>query len=158
MVLRFCFQSYFWEVKFNHQSITTMSYQSFEELDAWKAGREFRLSISALSKNFPAEEKYKLVSQIHRSSRSVTANIAEGHGRFHYQENIQFCRVARGSLTETLDHLILANDEGYIDQHKLSELRLKFSECLRLINGYISYPKKRKSGDKSTLKLLKSIS
>ena len=83
----------------------------FEELDVWKECRKLRKEISKLVKLFPIEEKFKLVDQIVRSSRSTTANIAEGHGRFHYQENIQFCRQARGSLNETLDHLICAFDE-----------------------------------------------
>lgn len=128
-----------------------MPYQSFEELHAWKASREFRRSISILCRNFPKDEKYSLTSQIIRSSRSVTANIAEGHGRFHFQDNIQFCREALGSLTETLDHLLVASDEGYIDQAKLREFRMTYSVCPRLINGYISYHKSRKSGDLSDL-------
>ena len=122
-----------------------MPYQSFEELDVWKECREFRKLISVLCRAFPKEEKYKLADQIIRSSRSVTANIAEGHGRFHFQENIQFCRQARGSLTETLDHLIVANDEGYIDQKILYELRTKYSDCLRLLNGYILFLKNQKT-------------
>lgn len=87
---------------------------SFEDLEVSKECRKFRKSISILAKTFPIEEKYRLIDQIIRSSRSVTANIAEGDGRFHYQENTQFCRDARGSLKETLDHLICAFDEEYI--------------------------------------------
>jgi four helix bundle protein len=79
---------------------------SFEDLETWKKCRQFRNEISLLIKQFPAEEKYRLVDQLHRSSRSVTANIAEGHGRFHYQDNLKFCRNARGSLNEVLDHII----------------------------------------------------
>jgi four helix bundle protein len=67
-----------------------------------------------LVKTFPEYEKYKLTDQLIRSSRSITANIAEGHGRFHYSDNSKFCRNARGSLLETKDHLITAFDEGYI--------------------------------------------
>ncbi|PIQ49239.1 MAG: hypothetical protein COW03_05910 [Cytophagales bacterium CG12_big_fil_rev_8_21_14_0_65_40_12] len=79
--------------------------KSFKDLEAWKKARELRKEISSLSKSFPIEEKYKLSDQIVRAARSVTANIAEGYGRFHYQENIQFCRIARSSLTEVQDHL-----------------------------------------------------
>jgi len=84
------------------------------DLEIWKKSRSFRNEIAEVSKSFPDFEKFKLVDQIIRSSRSVTANIAEGHGRFHYQENIQFCRTARGSLLETFDHLTVALDEKYI--------------------------------------------
>ena len=61
--------------------------KSFKDLEAWKKGRVLRGDISALTKTFPVEEKFKLVDQLIRASRSVTANLAEGYGRFHYQEN-----------------------------------------------------------------------
>jgi len=74
-----------------------MSFQSFEDLIVWQKGRAFRKNISVLVKTFPKEEKYRLCDQLIRASRSITANIAEGHGRFHFQENIQFVRMARAS-------------------------------------------------------------
>jgi four helix bundle protein len=117
----------------------------FEELEVWKECRKLRNEITILSKSFPQEERYKLTDQITRSTRSITANIAEGHGRFHYQENIQFCRQARGSLSETLDHLICANDNNYITSEQLAELRKMYNQCLKLIDGYILYLKKRKA-------------
>lgn len=116
----------------------------FRELEAWKEGRKFRIAISSLVKKFPQEEKYRLTDQLLRCSRSITANIAEGYGRFHYQENIQFCRQARGSLMETLDHLICALDEGYITQETLDELENKYNHILKLLNGYIVYLKNKK--------------
>jgi len=122
-----------------------MSYDSFEELDVWKACREFRKSISTLCKSLPPEEKYRLVDQLIRSSRSITANIAEGHGIHHYQKNIQFCRQAKGSLTETFDHLIVAYDECYINEAQLSEFRNSYEKSKGLLNGYIRYLKKKKS-------------
>ena len=77
--------------------------------------------------------------QLLRSSRSVTANIAEGFGRYHYQENVQFCRQSRGSLSETLDHLICACDEGYISEQEFADLRKQVDKVWRLLNGYIRY-------------------
>ncbi len=115
------------------------------DLEVWKKSRSFRNEISKLVKDFPGNEKYKLVDQIIRSSRSVTANIAEGHGRFHYQENIQFCRMARGSLLETFDHLTVALDEKYIQQDIFEELVSKNDELCKMMNGYINYLKKRKT-------------
>lgn len=117
----------------------------FEELEVWKMCREFRIKISNLTSQFPDTEKYSLVSQIKRSSRSVTNNIAEGFGRFHYQENIQFCRHARGSLNETKEHLYIAFDEGYINEETMQEYIEDFDRCLKLINGYIAYLKKAKN-------------
>ncbi|WP_236138022.1 four helix bundle protein [Mongoliitalea daihaiensis] len=122
-----------------------MEFRSFEELEVWKKGREVRLFVRDLVKKFPSEEKYVLTYQIRKSSRSITNNIAEGHGRFSYQENIQFCRVSRGSLTETLDHVIVAVDEEYITQQDLIDFRILYNDCLKLLNGYISYLKKAKT-------------
>jgi len=120
-------------------------FKNFEDLELWKKGRAFRMMVAELVKEFPKEEKYRLVDQVVRSSRSITANIAEGHGRFHYQENIQYCRIARGSLSETLDHLICANDEGYISKDQLENLRTSYNQLLKLTNGYIAYLKKKKT-------------
>ena len=117
----------------------------FEELEVWKQCRLLRIEVSNIVKTFPTEEKYRLVDQLLRCSRSVNANIAEGHGRFHYQENIQFCRQARGSLSEIIDHLICAFDEKYISQIQLDKLRILYLLCLKLLNGYILYLKNRKT-------------
>ena len=122
---------------------------SFEELEAWKCARQLRKSISDLVKSFPAEEKYRLVDQLVRASRSITANIAEGFGRFHYQENIQFCRQARGSLHETLDHLICSFDEKFISEIELENFKNEISISLRVLNGYILYLKKAKNQNKT---------
>ncbi len=89
-----------------------MSYQGFEDLEIWKKGRVLRNEVRKLCKTFPSDERFKLIDQMVRASRSVTANIAEGSGRFHYQEYIQYCRVSRGSATEMLDHFTVALDEG----------------------------------------------
>lgn len=77
-----------------------MNLRTFEDLEVWKKGRDVRLFVQDVVKKFPAEEKFALSLQIRKSSRSITNNIAEGYGRFFYQENIQFCRISRGSLTE----------------------------------------------------------
>lgn len=80
-----------------------------------------------------------------RASRSVTHNIAEGYGRFHYQENIQFCRISRGSLHELLDQFITAFDEDYISEEAYLKYKKQVNSCLAILNGYINYLKKAKS-------------
>lgn len=117
---------------------------TFEDLEVWKSARELRIFVSKVVKRFPVEEKYKLTDQALRSSRGITNQIAEGFGRYHYQENIQYCRQARGSLCETLDHMIVAFDEEYIDNEILSEFRGMYEKTLKLLNGYISYLNKAK--------------
>ena len=115
---------------------------TFEDLETWKSASELRKAISKLLKTFPNDERFRLVDQIIRSSRSVPANIAEGFGRFHFQENIQFCRQARGSLSETLEHLIYALDEEYIDEATFQSHRELIEHCWKVLNGYIAYLKK----------------
>ena len=92
-------------------------------------------------KILPKEESYRLKDQIIRSSRSVSANIAEGYGRHQHQENLQFCRTARGSLSETLEHLITALDEGYLTDMQYHTLRAQLEEAWKVLNGYIAYLK-----------------
>ncbi len=94
-------------------------YKGYKELDCYKHARELRKSISTLTLKFPKEEKYELVSQIKRSSRSITANIAEGYGRYTYTDTRHFFIMARGSLTETMEHLLTAFDEKYIQKMNL---------------------------------------
>ncbi len=103
-----------------------MIYHRFTDLDVYKECRKFRTEISKVVKdNFPPSEKFLLTSQILDASRSVTANIAEGQGRHYYQENVRFCRISKGSLEETLEHLITAYDEKYIERETLKRLQIQ---------------------------------
>ncbi len=111
--------------------------QSFEDLDVWKQGREVRPQFYDLASRLPDHERYNLAGQIRRPAVSLTANIAEGYGRFHFKENVQFCRTARGSAFELLDHLITCHDEGYLAEAEYVALRKELSRIAQLLNGYI---------------------
>jgi four helix bundle protein len=111
----------------------------FRDLDVWKKGVELRRIIFHLVKRFPDEEKFRLSDQLVRAARSITANLAEGYGRFHYQDNIRFCRQSRGSLFELFDHLEVAFECGYITPHEHSALNQRGEELLALLNGYVKY-------------------
>ncbi len=74
-----------------------------------------------------------------RASRSTTENIAEGYGRFHFQENIQFCRISRGSLFELMDQMITASDENYVSENEYKKGRELLEKSKGLLNGYIKY-------------------
>lgn len=114
--------------------------RSFEDLECWKKARELRLFVSSkIVAHLPRDERFELSSQLRRAARSVTANIAEGFGRFHFRDNYKFCSNARGSLFEVLDHLITANDEAYISDDTLSVGRSLFETARRLLNGYMNY-------------------
>ena len=123
-----------------------MAFLPFTDLEVYKECRVLRKNISEMVKiHFPEHEKYKLSDQIIRSSRRITACIAEGHGRFYYKENVQYCRMARGSLSETLEHLITGFDEGYITADMLKDHKTRIDSCGRLLNGYIKYLLKAKT-------------
>ena len=105
---------------------------AFTDLEVWKKATVLRNNITEIVKSFPNEERYRLTDQIIRSSRSVGNNIAEGHGRFHYADSSKFLITARGSLIETIDHLIIALDEKYINDETFIKFKDDCEECLFL--------------------------
>jgi len=117
---------------------------SFEDMPLYKEAREYRKKIYKLSRKLPVEEKYNLAGQMRDAARSLTNNIAEGHGRYHYQENIQFLRISRGSLEEILDDLNICIDEQYAEMEELSNLKKEGFELLHSLNRYVAYLKRRK--------------
>jgi len=112
-------------------------FQVLEDLNVWIKCREFKNELIKIARSLPAEEKYRLTDQLIRASRSVTKNIAEGYGRFHYQENIQYLRQSRSSLYECMDHMYCMLDEGYLKEEKFKYLKNNSAICLKLLNGYI---------------------
>ncbi|MEO7082453.1 MAG: four helix bundle protein [Flavobacteriales bacterium] len=119
--------------------MNSTSLRSFTELKAWQKSRVVRKAISQLVKGFPTEEKYRLSDQIIRSCRGSCSNIAEGYGRFHEKDNARFCRMARGSHYETMDHLSVAYDEEYISKEDLKTHWAMADEAIRVVNGYLRY-------------------
>ncbi len=128
-----------------------MEYKAFEDLEVYKIAREFRKKIYKLTKELPESEKYNLANQMCRAAVSLTNCIAEGHGRFHYQENIQFLRQSRGSLEELIDDINICIDENYEDKEILNKLKEGAYELLKKLNGYVKYLQKCKSGIKKVI-------
>lgn len=113
---------------------------SFETLDCWKASRALKSFIrEEIRTRIPKNEQFDLTDQLRRAARSITANIAEGYGRYHYLDEAKFLSNARGSAHEVLDHLIDAYDEGYISEELLETSRKQIDEVLKLMNGYRAY-------------------
>ncbi|MGH2553883.1 MAG: four helix bundle protein [Chitinophagaceae bacterium] len=121
--------------------------QTLDTLEVYITAKAFRKEVIETVNTYPKEEKFLLIAQTKDSARSVTANIAEGYGRYYYQEAIQFCRISRGSLLETYDHLSSALDETYITEKRFHDLKEKYEHLLKLLNGYIAYLKRRKQED-----------
>ena len=124
-----------------------MSVKSLETLEAWEKARNFSVKIyREVLPLLPSEEKWNLNQQLRRSASSIPANIAEGYGRFYYQETIRFCYIARGSLEETLSHLALCAEMNYIPRPLFDTLEQDGEKLTQLINGYIGYLKRSKQG------------
>jgi four helix bundle protein len=125
-------------------------WRTFENLDVYTIAREFRKRIFKLIKLLPKEEKSNLSIQMRRAATSLTNNLAEGHGRFHYLETIHFCVQARGSLQELIDDINICFDEKYFQEKHLNDLKEQAYNVLKKLNGYIAYLKRQK--DKSNSK------
>jgi four helix bundle protein len=124
-----------------------MSVSGLEKLDVWCKARDFAVRVNKeVLPLLPPEEKWALNQQLRRSSQSIPANIAEGHGRFYFQENVRFCYIARGSLEETLSHIVYAQKVGYVSEVLFKSFSLDGENLNRLINGYIGFLKKSKQG------------
>jgi len=124
-----------------------MSIKSLETLEAWKKAKEFALRVyREVLPLLPSEEKWNLNQQLRRSSNSVPANIAEGYGRFYYQDNIRFCYNARGSLEEALSHLVMCYELKYVPKTLSDSLEQDGEKLTQLINGYIGYLKWSQQG------------
>ncbi|HUE97893.1 MAG TPA: four helix bundle protein [Anaerolineales bacterium] len=124
-----------------------MSISGLEKPDVWCKARDFAVRVNKeILPLFPPEEKWALNHQLWRSSQSIPANIAEGHGRYYFQDNVRFCYIARGSLEETLSHLVYAQKVGYVSEMLYKSFALDGENLNRLIIGYIGFLKKSKQG------------
>ena len=128
------------------------AFRTFEDLDVYQKAREFRKRMYAAARKLPDFEKYELGRQIRRAAVSLTNNIAECHGRYHYLDEIKFQIQSRGSLAELLDDLNVCQDEHYLPTAEIVELKERAKEVQRLINGYIRFLRERKAGVSLTVR------
>jgi four helix bundle protein len=117
-----------------------------EDFDLYRFGREFRKKVYRLIRQLPSDERYCLDKQMRRAAMSITNNIAEGHGRWHYRENIQFCRTSRGSVEEALGDINACEDERYGDPKLVAELQHDARVQIARINSYIAYLRRTQQG------------
>lgn len=116
--------------------------KDFTTLEAWKKVRLVKLFFyKEVITKLPDEEKYNVNIQIRKAAVSITANISEGYGRYHYQEGIQFYRISRGSLFELKDHLITCYDLCYINEQNYNKGLELIEDAKITLNGYINYVK-----------------
>jgi len=121
--------------------------KGLETLQVWQRAMAFAVKVCQhILPLLPSQERWSLTDQLRRSVQSIPANIAEGYGRFYYQESIRFCYIARGSLEETFSHITLACQLSYLNPETFQNLTSEMQEIRRMLNGYISFLKASKRG------------
>ncbi|MBJ6109395.1 four helix bundle protein [Hymenobacter sp. BT523] len=113
--------------------------RSYTELSVWLQSRQLIKRVYELTKQFPKEELFGLTNQMRRAAVSTPSNIAEGCGRQHTRDTLQFLFVARGSLFEVETQSYLARDLAYLAEIELQELLAAVTDCKKLLQGFIRY-------------------
>jgi len=126
-----------------------MTVMNLDKLEVWVRAKDFALEVyKEVVPHLPSDEKWNLTQQLKRAAQSIPANIAEGHGRFHFLDNVRFCYIARGSLTEVQRHMALANDLGYLSNETYKRMTAHAESIGKRLNNYIAYLKRSKQGEK----------
>ncbi len=133
-------------IKSQYQSPSESGKGGFEDLACYRLALDLMQNAHQVATALPSDEKYDLVQQIRRSSKSVLANIAEGYGRYHYLDALRFYAIARGSLNETLSHLIVAKDLGYIPDDFFHEVYALSRAAEKALNGLMNHVRTTKAG------------
>ncbi|HEX7587159.1 MAG TPA: four helix bundle protein [Anaerolineae bacterium] len=135
--------------KASYTSLGEAGKRGFEDLDCFKLALDVIVNAHDFARSLPADEKFDMVPQIRRASKSITANIAEGYGRYHYLDSLKFYSNARGSLNEVLGHLINARVLNYYDGQYYSSFYTLIRQAEKTLNGYMGYVRKQKAGEES---------
>ena len=117
--------------------LETRTIKSFTDLDVWRKSHQLVLMTYKVTKTFPKDELFALISQMRRAAISITSNIAEGFSRQSYKEKVQFYSMAHGSLTELQNQLLIARDVGYIEKDSFDRISVQSVDAHKLINAFI---------------------
>ncbi|HKZ69306.1 MAG TPA: four helix bundle protein [Anaerolineales bacterium] len=134
-------------LKAEYSSLGEPGKRGFEDLDCFKLALDVIVNAHEFARKLPPEEKFDMAAQIRGSAKSITANIAEGYGRYHYLDSLKFYSNARGSLNETLSQFINARVLKYIDQPSFDELYQLCRQTERTLNGYMAFVRRQHAGD-----------
>ncbi len=126
-----------------------MTVMNLDKLEVWLRAKDFAVAVyKEVVPHMPADEKWNLTQQLKRAAQSIPANIAEGHGRYHFLDNVRFCYYARGSLTEVQSHVALAHELGYLPDEIYKRMTVHAESIGKQLNNYIAYLKRSKQGEK----------
>ncbi|NOH03891.1 MAG: four helix bundle protein [Chloroflexi bacterium] len=125
-----------------------MTVMNLDKLEVWVRAKDFALAVyKDVTPHLPADEKWNLIQQLKRTAQGVPANIAEGHGRYHFLDNVRFCYIARGSLIESQSHITLAHELGYLPDEIYQRMTSHAESIGKQLNNYIAYLKRSKQGE-----------
>ncbi len=125
-------------------------YQKYTELDVWKQARILASMIYEITADYPKTERFGIISQMRKCAVSVPSNIAEGCGRQHTKETIQFLNIARGSLYELETQLYISKDLTFISEEQLNSLLQQIESLGKLLNGFIRFKNVKLEPNKPT--------
>jgi four helix bundle protein len=126
-----------------------MTVMNLGKLEVWERAKDFAVTVyKEVVPRLPSDEKWNLTSQIKRAAQSIPANIVEGHGRYHFLDNVRFCYIARGTLTEVQSHMALANELGYLPSEVYAKMTAYAESVGKQLNNYIAHLKRSKQGEK----------
>lgn len=115
-----------------------MEIKSFEDLEVWQWSKDLAIEVYGITKDFPKDEVFGITNQIKRAAVSISANIAEGFGRYHYLDKAKFYLNSRGSLFELKSHLLIANDLGFISKDVTNDLSSDIDQLGIKLNNFIT--------------------
>jgi len=126
-----------------------MTVMNLDKLEVWVRAKDFAVAVyKDVVPHLPADEKWNLTQQLKRAAQSIPANIAEGHGRYHFLDNVRFCYIARGSLVEVQSHMTLAHELEYLSDEIYNRMAIYAESIGKQLNNYIAYLKRSKQGEK----------
>jgi four helix bundle protein len=133
-------------------TVEANAFRTFEDLEVYKAACKFRKNMYGVARRLPDFEKFGLASQIRRAAISLTNNMAQGHRRYHFADQVRFLLGSRGSPQELVDDLNVCSDESYLQNSEVPELKNEAWHVLGLINGYLRYLRDRKQSGRSLVR------
>ena len=108
---------------------------SFEKLNVWQKSRRLAIHIYKLTKGFPDDEKFGLISQMRRAVISISSNIAEGSGRYNSKDKARFSEISFGSALELLNQVIISTDLGYLEEKDYLKIRKELTEIMAMLDS-----------------------
>lgn len=108
---------------------------SFEKLIVWQKSKALTIIVYEVTRLFPDEEKFGLVSQMRRSAVSIVSNLAEGSGRNHTKDKARFTEIAYGSALELLNQIIISNELDFLSEANYNTMREQLTEITAMLDG-----------------------